>query len=246
MVIDVRGLRVSVAMPFYGSMPVESAVSLQRLTNRLVVSGVTHAMVTASSSMGPGIARNILCAQLLANHTDDDAWLFVDSDMTFPDPGSVVAMVTRVVPRLMDAAGVVPRRVVAAAGRIKKDPMVPEFAADIVCDRNGDGTATFPMVEGLLPVRHVGACCLAVQPSVIVEMSQRAEWYEHPGFGRVPNIFYTSLEPGPTGLQLLGEDVSFFRALGAMGEQGYIDPGVRLGHIGTHNYEGAVADHLTA
>lgn len=165
--------------------------------------------------------RAVIVAQFLASEATD--LIFVDSDVCW-EAGTLL--------KLVDA----PVDFVAAIYPQRKDPInycvswldKPELIA----------------VNGLLEVQGVPAGCMRLSRSMLEKM---VEQYPDTQFhcDNVPNeTAHALFDPYRIGKLKFGEDYAFCRRWRDMGGKVWIDPEVRMGHVGFKTFSGSIGEWL--
>ncbi|MFM7108674.1 MAG: hypothetical protein ACKOZU_08775 [Planctomycetaceae bacterium] len=164
-------------------------------------------------------ARNKLVFQCLADDYTD--LVFIDSDMAW-DPADLVALLSYDVP------------LVAAAGP-RRNPGAPEFCVKL-------GQAVMGP-DGLLSVERVGTGFMRLRRDCLESLVEA-----HPDLcvtdaaGRRSHALF---DAGMQNGTYISEDYMFCDRWRAIGGKVLVAPGIRLQHVGTHVWHGALADVLT-
>lgn len=166
-------------------------------------------------------ARNQLAADFM--ESDADVLLFLDADVGF-EPGAMLRLVSH------------PAEVVGGAYRLKQDdeayPVIwadrPELWAD--------------PATGLLEVQAVPGGFLAIRRSALETLAAAHPGRRYAHHGRAYHAwFHAPIEGG----SLFGEDVAFCYDWRSVGGQVWLDPELKLTHVGGHRkFDGCVGDWL--
>jgi hypothetical protein len=182
-------------------------------------------------------ARNELVAHFLASDFTD--LLFIDDDMSWA-PGDVL--------RLLGSD----KPLIGGVGRMRcqmpnTDPAVwcwrplHDAAGDLVQDE-----------MGAIEVRGFGAAFMLANRRVFADLLAAHPDWKRPGAADWPDALrahyfevFTPSERDERGLEL-SEDYGFCERWRRLGERVWIDPTIRLGHVGAFTYAGAVEELLVA
>lgn len=171
-------------------------------------------------------ARNRLVGEFL--HSDASHMLFIDDDMGWPD---------NAIPELLAHD----KDVIGAVGITKdEDPEKRHFCAGL------DPKVTkFDHERGIIRVAYVGTGFLLIKRHVLEKMwTHYRKWAtqpppDHPEIGPCSRIFefdYTQ--------DVWGEDYIFCQRWRELGGEIWVDPSIRLEHIGSHCYTGTYLEWL--
>lgn len=219
---DLSGKSVFIALPAYDfKVSLKLAVSLARFTQ---VAGSHGIAVQIGSICGCSVvsrARNLLVKDML--ESDCDYLLFIDSDINF-EPEDIL--------RLM-AWGSDPKKgIVAGVPRTRNTDKV--YIADLDYDDNHELTMNG---MGLVRATRVATAFMLIRREVFETMTQaHHEWvyYDKRSDRMIPCLFDFQLtEEG-----YIGEDFLFCDRARELGFEVWIDPSIKLGHMGVQEYEG--------
>lgn len=199
---------------------------------------VTFQFVVGSSVVHK--ARNELVAHFLASDFTD--LLFIDDDMQWA-PETVL--------RLLGSD----KPLIGGVGRMRCQK--PNSDPAVWCWRplrGSDGTLVQDAM-GAIEVRGFGAAMMLINRRVFADMVEaHPEWKRNGAADWAPALrahyfeFFNQTERDETvgdGQEELSEDYGFCHRWRRMGNSVWIDPTIRLGHVGAFNYAGAVEDLLT-
>lgn len=194
---------------------------------------VTFQFVVGSSVIHK--ARNELCAHFLMSDFTD--LLFIDDDMQWA-PDAVL--------RLLGSD----KSLIGGVGRMRCQK--PNSDPAVWCWRPMRDAASGDLVQdemGAIEVRGFGAAFMLINRGVFADMVEAHPEWKRPGMSDwTPRMrahyfdFFTQSEHDEFGE--LSEDYGFCHRWRTMGERVWVDPTIRLGHVGAFNYAGAVEDLL--
>lgn len=219
---DLTGRSLFIALPAYDfKVSLKLALSLARFTQ---VAGQHGIQVHIGSVCGCSVvsrARNILVKDMLETNATD--LLFIDSDINF-EPEDIL--------RLM-AWGDDPRKgIVAGVPRTRSENKV--YIVDLDYDENGELTMNG---MGLVRGKRVATAFMLVRREVFVSMiaaNPTWEYKDNRSDRMLPCLFDFKLtEEG-----YMGEDFLFCDRARELGFEVWIDPSIKLGHMGVQEYEG--------
>lgn len=98
--------------------------------------------------------------------------------------------------------------------------------------------------HGLLPIKDTGLGFACVQRRVIEELANKAPQARFPDCNDGEPIAHI-FRMGMDGEMAMGEDYAFWADVRALGYGVYVDPTIRLGHIGPKVFRGCLMDVLT-
>lgn len=226
---DVAGKSVFIGMPTHRDFPAEMMVSMFRTMNACREVGID---LTIHEEIGSSLieaARSKVAYHFLQGSYDMLFW--IDSDIVW-DPNDFVRLV----------ALCTQRDIVAACYPAKMLPM--QF---MINGNPGDRIDTDEL--GLISqIKGIGMGFTCVSRRVIEAMVAGTKENPVPmlvfpdvGKAPIPKIFRTgATEEG----HFMGEDMAFFHDCRELGFPLYIDPTVKLGHVGPHKFEGRLSDLL--
>ena len=168
-------------------------------------------------------ARNNVAWEFLASGYNRLLWL--DSDQTFT-PEDVVRLLC--FSTELDIVG--------AVYPCKREPIEMRFAT----------SRKFSPLEkwGLIRVDGMGLGFTMVTQRVMQSVADKAPLTKFDGMAsRMPCIFRPRLSGA---MEDVGEDIAFFRDCKEYGFEVWVDPAMKIGHIGTKVYEGTLAELLRA
>ena len=215
--VDPRALKVCIGMPTGPFLPVQTVISITNTMYAAARSGLDLTLdVTAGSSIITN-ARNLVFNNFLEGEATTLVW--IDSDIVWKpaDFFRLVGLATK-----MD--------VVCATYPLKTDEI--QFVV------NHADARTFEMNSfGCLKVNGVGLGFTAVSRKAAEALAATKGDIVHQvgGDRRMKDVFRLGKD-GSDNLQ--GEDMSFFFDLAALGYDCWLDPTIKLGHVGLKEYRG--------
>lgn len=126
--------------------------------------------------------------------------------------------------------------VVGAAYRAKQDP-----ATYLVNIGLGKLAAN---EHGCLPINGMGLGFTIIKREVIECLAKKAPKVIDDNDGEVAMIFRTEIQDTPEGKVFVGEDICFFRDCTAAGAGVWVDPSMKLGHVGAKEFSGSFLQAL--
>lgn len=212
--------RVMIATPTLdGRLDHRYVLAMVASIQRLRESGWRYALAFEVGNSLLADARNKLVLQCLAGEYTD--LVFIDSDMAW-DPADLVALLSYDVP------------LVAAAGP-RKNPGGLEFCVKL-------GKAAMGS-DGLLSVERVGTGFMRVRRDCLERLVAA-----HPELrvsDAAGHAYHALFDGGVRDGVYISEDYMFCERWRALGGKVLVAPGIRLQHVGTHVWHGALADALT-
>jgi hypothetical protein len=219
---DLAGRSIFIALPAYDfKVSLKLAISLARFTQVAGKHGISVHMGSICGCSVVSRARNLLVKDMIDSDATD--LLFIDSDINF-EPDDIF--------RLM-AWGADPKKgIVAGVPRTRSENKV--YIADLDYDENGELTMNG---MGLVRGKRVATAFMLIRREVFEVMTEaHPEWvYKDQRSDRmIPCLFDFKLtEEG-----YIGEDFLFCDRARELGFEVWIDPTIKLGHMGVQEYEG--------
>ncbi len=225
MTLTLKGVRVMISMPTHRDIPAMTVVSLMETGNALIKQKVPYSLEMQIGNSLVHLARNKSAHNLLKD--DWTHYFFVDSDMAWKSEDFLKLCMLATHPEIDVCAVTYP---------YKRDPLTFHMNVE-------DRTATIKSNEyGLIPAKSAGLGFTIVKRRVIEALAEKAQRinFDEDDYKNVAAIFRTDILDGVP----RGEDIAFFDDIRELGFKVWVDPNVALGHIGTKEYRGALADHL--
>ena len=221
---DLVGKKLMIGLPAYDhKVGLKMAVSLMQLAQKVLEHGI-HIQV--SSICGCSVvsrARNLIAYEFL--ESDCDHLMFIDSDMTF-DADSVI--------RLM--AWNQSKAIVGGAYQARKAGKVYILSLDGGEGVNGtEGTVSMDG-WGLVKAHRIATGFMMIQRQVFEKLRANHPEWRHKDTNSDKKLHaYFDFMTTPDGY--IGEDFLFCDRARAEGFDIWIDPTIKLGHMGVHEYE---------
>lgn len=219
---DLAGHSIMIAMPAHRDLPAYTAVSLLNIQRECLERGIPVAIEIDYGNSLVHHARTFMAWRFL--QSEHDLLFWIDSDISCTGADFLrIAALTTVMP------------IVAAAYPAKLDP--PLFM--------------MKMPEGPLVANEhrciafagVGLGFACMRREVVEAVAKAAPLRRYHQFPEpIPRIFRLDGVTADNGDA--GEDMAFFEDAAAQGFQLWVDPTVKLGHIGQKVYSAALIDHL--
>lgn len=225
MTLTPKGVRVMISMPTHRDLPPMTVVSLMETGNALIRQKVPYTLEMQIGNSLVHLARTKSAHNFLK---DDWTHFFcVDSDITWNSDDFLRLCMLATHPKMDVCAVTYP---------YKKDPLTFHMNVE---DRDDVITSN---EYGLIPAKSAGLGFTIVKRKVIEALAEKAQRinFKLDGYEDVASIFRSDIfEGGPR-----GEDIAFFDDIRELGFNVWVDPTITLGHIGSKEYKGALADHL--
>lgn len=178
-------------------------------------------------------ARNELCAHFLRSECTD--LLFIDDDMEW-SPNSVLRLLASDKP------------LIGGVGRMRVQK--PNTDPAVWCWRPLQENGALHQDEmGAVEVKGFGAAFMLVNRRVLHDMATAHPEWKRAGAPDWPqdlrDNYYEFFRTGEQGSDIeFGEDYVFCNRWRAMGNSVWVDPTIKLGHVGSFNYSGSIEDVL--
>lgn len=219
---DLSGRSLFIALPAYDfKVSLKLAISLARFAQVAGQHGVTLHIGSICGCSVVSRARNLLVQDFL--ETDATDLLFIDSDINF-EPEDVF--------RLMAWASDPKKGIVAGVPRTRSTDKV--YIATLDYDENHELTMNG---MGLVRAKRVATAFMMVRREVFVRLvDDNPEWnYYDNRSGRMLNAVF---DFKVTDEGYMGEDFLFCDRAREAGYEVWIDPTIKLGHMGVQEYAG--------
>lgn len=221
---DLVGKKLMIGLPAYDhKVGLKMAVSLMQLAQKVLEHGI-HIQV--SSICGCSVvsrARNLIAYEFL--ESDCDHLMFIDSDMTF-DPDSVIRLL----------AWNQSKAIVGGAYQARKAGKVYILSLDGGEGVNGtEGTVSMDAM-GNVKAHRIATGFMMIQRQVFEKLrANHPEWrHKDTNSNKLLHAYFDFMTT-PEGY--IGEDFLFCDRARAEGFDIWIDPTIKLGHMGIHEYE---------
>lgn len=218
---NLAGRKLFVALPAYDfKVSLKLAVSLARLAQQLPQHGIDLHIGSICGCSVVSRARNLLVRDFLDSDCTD--LMFIDADINF-EPDSVL--------RLMAWASDPKKGIVGGVPRTRKVNKV--YIAQL--DQDEEGVTMNRM--GLVRAKRIATAFMLVRREVFERLvNENPQWnyYDHNTDKLLNAVFdFLVTEEG-----YMGEDYLFCDRARAIGYEVWIDPTIKLGHMGVQEYEG--------
>jgi hypothetical protein len=218
---DLAGRSVFIALPAYDfKVSLKLAISLAQFAQQAQQHGIDIQIGSICGCSVVSRARNLLAKEMLESQCD--YLLFIDADINF-EPEHIL--------RLM-AWGSDPKKgIVAGVPRTRSTTKTYIATLD-----EEDGQLTMDSM-GLVRAKRVATAFMLVRREVFTQMTEaHPEWVymDQRVDGMVPCLFDFML----TDEGYIGEDYLFCDRARELGFEVWIDPTIKLGHMGVQEYEG--------
>lgn len=218
---NLAGRKLFVALPAYDfKVSLKLAVSLARLAQQLPLHGVDMTIGSICGCSVVSRARNLLVKDFL--ESDCTELMFIDADINF-EPEDVL--------RLMAWASDPKKGIVGGVPRTRKTNKV--YIAQL--EQDEEGVTMNGM--GLVRAKRIATAFMMVRREVferLVNENPKWNYYDHSSDRNLNAVFdFLVTEEG-----YMGEDYLFCDRARAIGFEVWIDPTIKLGHMGVQEYEG--------
>lgn len=218
---DMKGRKLFVALPAYDfKVSLKLAVSLARLAQQMPQHGIDMSIGSICGCSVVSRARNLLVKDFLESDCTD--LMFIDADINF-EPEDVL--------RLMAWASDPQKGIVGGVPRTRKTNKV--YIAQL--DQDDEGLTMNRM--GLVRAKRIATAFMLVRREVferLVNDNPQWNYYDHTTDRQLNAVFdFLVTEEG-----YMGEDYLFCDRARAIGYEVWIDPTIKLGHMGVQEYEG--------
>lgn len=221
--IDIEGKSVMLAMPSHRDIYPDTVASLLATQRECFQRGIPLDVNITHGSSLPHHARTRIAWDFLQGKQDLLFW--IDSDMVWQASDFI---------RVMALATVMP--MVAGAYPAKQDP--PLFLLNTDNPEEIDGNEWQCLkLTGI----GLGFCCM--QREVVEAVAAQAVPTKFLNTEAIPHIFRFG-EAANGNAQ--GEDMAFFEDARKLGYDLWVDPSIKLGHVGPKVYTASLLDHLEA
>lgn len=219
---DLVGRSVFIALPAYDfKVSLKLAISLARFAQIAPQHGIEVQIGSICGCSVVSRARNLLVQDLLESDCTD--LMFIDSDINFEPEDILRLMVWTTDPK---------KGIVAGVPRTRSTTKT--YIATLDYDENEELTMTG---MGLVRAKRVATAFMMVRRDVFETLdSEHPEWRYYDGRTQrtVPCIFdFMKTDEG-----YIGEDYLFCDRAREHGFEVWIDPTIKLGHMGVQEYEG--------
>jgi hypothetical protein len=224
---DVRldGRSVFIAIPTYDAKaPVDMIGAFLAFSNKAREYGVDFHLGFVKGCSVISSARNILVDEFMKS--DCDSLMFIDSDISF-DPNDIFRLL----------AWTQTKSIVGGVYSVKTVPPLYYMTLD---DR--DGNVIIDDI-GLVKAKSIGTGFMMIKRDVIQELIRcHPEWEYHDRKRDQKLVSIFDFKSTPEGYY--GEDILFCDRARAHGFEVWIDPMIKLGHFGMHEFKADFANDV--
>jgi hypothetical protein len=217
---DLAGKKLFIAIPAYDfKVSIKMLGSLIQFSQQVSQHGIGFELGTISGCSVVSRARNLLVSDFLASPCD--SLLFIDSDMSV-NPDDIL--------RLFALNQM--RDIVGGVGCARKFPATYYSKMD----KDADGNVVMDAM-GLVRAESLGTGFMCIRRNVIealVAAHPEWEYYDASADRKLHSVF--DFKSTPAGY--IGEDYLFCERAREIGFTVWIDPTIKLGHFGIHEYDG--------
>lgn len=218
---NLAGRKLFVALPAYDfKVSLKLAVSLARLAQQLPKHGIDMTIGSICGCSVVSRARNLLVRDFL--DSDCTELMFIDADINF-EPEDVL--------RLMAWASDPKKGIVGGVPRTRKANKV------YIAQLDQDETGVTMNRMGLVRAKRIATAFMMVRREVFERLvNENPQWnyYDHNTDKQLNAVFdFLVTEEG-----YMGEDYLFCDRAREIGFEVWIDPTIKLGHMGVQEYEG--------
>lgn len=221
---DLHGKKLFIGLPAYDAkVSVKLAIALAEFCVKAQQHGIQVQLSNVSGCSVVSRVRNIIVNEFLESSADH--LFMVDSDMTFQADDII---------RLLAWSQTKP--IVAGVGVTRKKEKV--YFSTLDQDENGN---ILMDKMGLVKVKRVGTGFIMIQRKVLETLRDaHPEWqYMDHSTNKVLQSFF-DFKSTPEGY--IGEDYVFCDRAHEHGFTVWVDPTIKLGHMGVHEFEGAFGE----
>jgi hypothetical protein len=223
---DLAGRKIFFGLPAYDfKIAVKTATSLLRFAMAAQAHGVQIQIGSICGCSVVSKARNAIVADFLESDCTD--LMFIDSDITF-EPEAVF--------RLMAWASD-PKKGIVAAIPVSRKPG-KNFISTLDSDEDNNIVMNG---MGLVRAKRVATAFMLIQRKVLTDLDEaHPEWkYWDENSQKIQKSFF-DFKSTPQGY--IGEDYLFCDRARALNHEVWVDPTIRLGHLGLMEFDGCLGE----
>ena len=223
---DLVGKKLMLGLPAYDhKVGLKMAVSLMHLGQMVLQHGIQLQVNSVCGCSVVSRARNLIVKEFLKS--DCDSLMFIDSDMTFT-PESVIRLL----------AFNQDRPIVAGAYEARKQGKV------YILSLEGEGMRDIKMdAMGLVQARRVATGFMMIRRDVFTKLAEAHPEWKHNDLDSDDQMYsFFDFKVTPEGY--VGEDFLFCDRARAIGLNAWIDPTIKLGHMGIHEFQSDFANDV--
>lgn len=218
---NMAGRKLFIAIPAYDfKVSLKLAISLAKLAQQLPQHGIELNIGSICGCSVVSRARNLLVKDFL--NTESTELMFIDADINFEAEDVLRLMAWTSNPKIGIVGGV---------PRTRKTNAV--YIAQL--DQDAEGLTMNSM--GLVRAKRIATAFMMVRREVLERMvHENPQWgyYDHNSEQKLSAVFDFLVTPEG----YIGEDYLFCDRAREMGFEVWIDPTIKLGHMGVQEYEG--------
>lgn len=221
---DLAGRSIFFALPAYDfKVSLKLAISLARFAQLAPKHGIDIQIGSICGCSVVSRARNLLANDFLASNCTD--LMFIDSDINF-EPESILRLL----------AWTTNKGIVAGIPVARKKTKT--FISTLDKDENGN---VIMNGMGLVRATRVATAFMMVQRKVFEDLdAAHPEWEYWDENGQRTLKSFFDFKSTPKGY--IGEDYLFCDRARELGHEVWVDPTIKLGHMGVHEYEGCLGE----
>ena len=216
---DLSGKNLMIGIPAYDhKVTTKCMLSLVKLGQRVLQHGINITLSTVCGCSVVSRARNMIAQEFL--DSDCDNLLFIDADIGF-EPDSILRLF----------AWNQSRAIVAGAYEARKKGKV------FILTLDGDGDNIIMDDAGLVKARRVATGFMMIQRRVFTTLAEKHPEWRHKDTN-TDKILYSFFDFKSEPEGYMGEDFLFCKRVCEAGmDDIWIDPTIKLSHMGIHEYE---------
>jgi len=222
---DLAHKKLMIGLPAYDhKVGLKMAVSLMRFGQMAVEHGINLQISSICGCSVVSRARNIIANEFLKS--DCDNLMFIDSDMTF-QPEDLLRLF---------AFGQ-EKAIVAGAYEARKEGKIYILTLD------GDSGSIYMDKMGLVRAKRVATGFMMIKREVFTTLAEKhPEWYHRDTSSEEMLYSFFDFDVRPEGM--IGEDFLFCERTLEAGFSIWLDPSIKLGHMGVHEFQSDFGNDL--
>lgn len=215
---DLAGKKLMIGLPAYDhKVGVKMAISLMKLGQMVMEHGINIQVNSVCGCSVVSRARNVIADQFLKS--DCDHLLFIDADMTF-NPEDVLRLL----------AWNQNKGIVAGAYEARKEGKIYILTLD------SKNNAVVMDNMGLVKAKRVATGFMMIQRQVFTQLAKLHPEWLHKDNADPTKTLHSFFDFLSTPEGYVGEDFLFCQRAIDAGFEIWIDPTIKLGHMGVHEY----------
>lgn len=221
---DMTSRNLMIGIPAYDfKVTLKLAISLAQFAQAAMQHGINMRIASICGCSVVSRARNLIAAEFLSSPCTD--LLFIDADINF-DPNDIFRLMAWTVDEKRGIAGGIPRT--------RKEEKT--YIATLQTTKDGD----FYMDDmGCVQAQRIATAFMMIRRNVFEKLrDEHPEWvYDEPKAGEGKRIHsFFDFKSTPQGY--IGEDFLFCDRVREAGFEVWVDPTIKLGHMGAIEYMG--------